>query len=108
MESGNGANIGHNVGETKQLIAGAAQEIIQLEAQIAGIREEITEVRGRIKGTGIKMKDFNVAKRLYELEGDERNDALDSIRLCCEALGVGSQGDLFPTPAEVAGTQPHA
>ena len=105
---GNGADkddlgIGHNVNEIKKIISDGVREIIGHEARIAGIRAEIKEVRGGIKGAGIKMKDFAVAKRLYELEGDERHEALDNIRLCCEALGVGVQGDLFPTPAEVAG-----
>ncbi len=98
--NGEAPEMGHNLKETKEVVAAAVHEIIQHEARIAAIREEITEVRGRNKGCGIKMKDFAVAKRLYELEGDERHEALDNIRVCCEALGVGEQGDLFPASPE--------
>ncbi|MGD9884602.1 MAG: hypothetical protein AB7U95_31320, partial [Reyranella sp.] len=60
------------------------------------IREQITEQRGKIKSLGVKAVDFNVALRLQEIEAKDRNESLDNIRLCFEALGIGVQGDLFP------------
>ena len=38
----------------------------------------------------------------------DRNETIDNIRLCCEALEVGGQGEFFPTPAVVAGAEARA
>lgn len=86
----------------KQVIRDAAKELIRLKAKRAEIGEQITEVRGRVKGL-IKMADFNVALRLYELEDEDRDGALDGMRLAFEALGIGEQGSLFPEPAPSSG-----
>lgn len=92
--------IGHNSDEIKKIIQEVVEEIIGLKAKKAEIQAEITEARSRVKGQGIKMADFNVALRLAELETEDRNDALDGLRICFEALGIGEQGELFPAVAD--------
>ena len=94
----------HNLTEQKEIIAKAVAEIISLETERATIGESIADVRLRVKNLNVKMADFNAVMRLYKLEGDDRNSAIDSIRLCCEALGVGTQGDLFPSTEETGAT----
>lgn len=91
----------HNATEQKKIIAEAAANIIRLKAERAAIQEAIAEERDKVKSLSIKMTDFNVALRLYELEIEERNESIDGLRLCFEALSVGGQGDLFPADDEV-------
>jgi hypothetical protein len=89
------------VAAKKAIIRDAAQSIIRLKGERSAISESITEVRGRVKGLNIKMADFNAALRLYELEVADRDNALDSIRLCFEALDLGHQGEMFPDSAKI-------
>lgn len=91
----------HNVAEIKQTIKEVAAEVISLKAEKAEIQAQITEAKGRLKGKGIKMADFNAALRLYELDIEDRNESIDNLRLVFEALEIGGQGDLFPAAAEV-------
>lgn len=100
-KSENGTDRTHNLGEQKKIIAEAALGIIRLKAERAAIQEAIGEQRAKVKALGIRMTDFNAALRLYELEADERDQSLDGLRLCFEALGLGEQGSLFPSDEEV-------
>ena len=106
MKDDDGPNRQHNVGEIKTIIASAAGRIIKLNAEKAEIQAQITEVRGEVKGAGIKMADFNAALRLYELNAEDRNAALDNLRLCFEALQLGGQGSLFPDDLPAGAMQP--
>lgn len=89
----------------REVIRAAAQELIRLKAERAEIGEQMKEVRGRVKGL-IKMADFNVALRLYELEGEDRSTALDGMRLAFDALAIGQQGELFPATAPINAPSP--
>ena len=108
--NGDGApEIGHNAGDVKRDLMLAAQEIGKIDAEIAELRERKNEIKHeKVKAHGVKLADFNTVRRWWNLEGEERSLTLDNIRLCCEALGIGAQGDLFPTPVEVDGAEAHA
>ena len=86
-------NIGSNSRERRAIIAEVVSNIIRLKGEKQRIQEEITEQRARVKALGIKAIDFGVALRLYELEVEDRNASLDSIREACEALGMGETVD---------------
>lgn len=86
-------NIGSNSKERAAIIAEAVSNIIRLKGEKNAIQEQITEQRARVKALGIKAIDFTVALRLHELEVEDRNSSLDSIRECCEALGMGETVD---------------
>lgn len=89
--------------DKKKIIAEAARDIIALELERKGVGERISEVRGRIKSAGILQADFNAALRLFKLEGDERSQSMDGLRVCFEALALGGQGELFPGATPPAG-----
>ena len=102
-------NIGSNSKERRAIVAEVVANTIRLKAQKAEIQAQITEERGRIKSLGIKAIDFNVALRLYELEVEDRNSSLDSIRECCEALGMGETVDWVKVVEnEATGTEQRA
>lgn len=99
----NRGNAGHNVAEINKTILSVANEIVSLEAKKGEIQAEITEARARVKGLGIKMKDFNAALALYKLSDEDRAASVDGFRTCLEALGIGAQGELFgEQPAQAA------
>ncbi len=101
--------VGHNVGELKRDLMLAAQEIARIDEQIAELRAEKNLIKqAKVKAHGVKLADFNTVARWRSLENKDRNETIDNIRLCCEALGIGGQGEFFPTPAVVAGAEARA
>lgn len=97
--------LGHNATDMKADLAKAAVAINRIDEQIAELQAERREIKAEnVKAHGIKMADFNTVLRWWKLENEERDATIDNIRVCCEALGVGGQGDLFPGPG--AGEQP--
>jgi len=74
----------------------AATQIDTLDAEIKGLQEKKNEVKtSLIKHHGIKIGDFNTVLRWRRLEDEDRNETLDNIRKCCQALGITAQVDLF-------------
>lgn len=61
--------------------------------------------RQRPQALGFKRADANVIIRLRELEVEEREDALRTMRTFYNALGVGGQGELFPVSVTAAPTR---
>lgn len=101
---------GHNSGSRskaarKEIIRAACQKITNLQAQRDGINADIREITNtEIKGAlGMKVGDFKIALRLYQLEGADRDQLLDTVRETFEALGVGEQLD-WVTASERAST----
>jgi|APTNR8051073442_1049403.scaffolds.fasta_scaffold07308_3 hypothetical protein len=88
------------------VIRTTVQRICELKAQRSAINARITEERGRIRSLGIRAVDFAVAYRLWELEVEDRNNAMDNIRRCCTALALGAQGELFPATAATVAAEP--
>ena len=101
MNTTDEAGIGHNATEMKRDLLLAAQQIGKIDAEIVELRERKNEIKHeKIKVHGIKLADFNTVARWWKLEGDDRSETIDNIRVCCEALGIGGQGDLFPASPE--------
>lgn len=104
--SGNGA--GHNSAltpnERKELIGNICREVTNLKADRKVISDEINKImQKRVKGDlGMKISDFGLALRLYQLEGDDRDQMLDTMRETFEALGVGEQLDWIEVSKRVA------
>ena len=88
-----------DLNNARTVIKSAADRIMRLKSEKAEIQAQITEVKSEVKAVGVKMTDFNAALRLYELEAEDRNESLDNLRICFQALGVGEQGQLFPAVA---------
>lgn len=84
-----------NTAVRKDIIMSVIKEVSSLEAQRKSIGEEIRSIKQtKIKGDlGMKIGDFNVAMRLYSLEGDDRDELLDTIHETFDALGMGEQLD---------------
>jgi len=76
-----------------EVINQACRDIAALESERGEIGEQIREIKQkRIKGDlGMKISDFNVALRLYQIEGEDRMAFFDTLRETFRALGVGEQ-----------------
>lgn len=87
--------LGHNLAARRDLINQACRELAAMDADIREKQQARAEYKNRvIKGDlGFKMADFNMAYRLYGLEGRDRDELLDTIRETFEALGQGEQLD---------------
>lgn len=92
-----------NATAIKSDLLSAARAITGIRAKIAELREEENEIKQtKVKANGIKLADFNTVLRWWNLEDDDRNETLDNIRICAEALNVGAQASLFPTGDDIA------
>lgn len=85
-------------------IVAVIKELAALDDQRAEISTEINKLKQqRIKGgLGMKIADFNMARRLYALEGGDRDELLATMRETFDALGVGSQLDWIEATNRVA------
>ncbi len=96
-------NGGSNSAAVKADVKKAAEAIVKLKSERAGISAKISEIRSeKVKAHGIKAAEFNAMLRLYELQNGDLDDgeqkaaeALTSLQVCAEALGLSSQPDLF-------------
>jgi hypothetical protein len=82
----------------------AARWIAEREAEVAALREEISAYKQtHIKGDlGFKMADWSTLYRLYNLEGDDRDKLLDTIREGFAALGIGGQSSFLDAMEKTA------
>lgn len=89
------AQPGHNAQARKKIIRDVCRELVQLEGKRKEIGEKISELKNtKIKGDlGMKIADFAMAYRLYQLEGEDRDKLFDTLRETFQALGVGAQLD---------------
>jgi len=85
----------HNLTARKEQIKDVCRKLQNLTDERDGINADIRELKNSvIKGDlGMKLSDFNIAFRFYQLETDDRTQLLDTIQECFEALGVGDQLD---------------
>ena len=107
--SGNGP--GHNsLAARADTIREVCQRVTAWEAERKAISAKITaEKQKRIKGDlGMKIGDFNAALRFHQLEGDDRDQLLNTIHETFKALGVHEQLDWITASERTAkaGTEP--
>lgn len=92
------AKAGHNAEARAGAIRDICRDIDGLAAERKVISDQIREIKQkRVKGDlDMKIADFNVAYRLYQLEQDDRDKLLDTLRETFSALGMGGQLDFLP------------
>lgn len=84
------------VDNRQHIIREIKRDLYMVNADIAALQERRKKIKGRIKSDlGEKVSDFNMMIRLLDLEGDERDRAMDLIREGFKALGLGEQGSLL-------------
>jgi hypothetical protein len=91
-------------------IRAAARWLSEREYEVAMLREDIRAYKEtHIKGDlGFKMSDWATLYRLYNLEGDDRDKLLDTIREGFAALGVGGQASFLDAMDKTAAPAPKA
>ena len=93
----------------RQIILDVCRDVAVLEAERKEVSERIRAIKAkRIKGDlGMKIADFDIAFRLYGLEGQARDELLAAVRELFDAQGVGGQLDWVDAVQRVdaAGTE---
>ena len=86
------------------MIVSTIKELDALDVEKQAISDKIREIKmSNIKGTlGMKIADFNIARRLHALEGGDRDELLSTVQETFAALGVGQQLDWIKAAERVA------
>lgn len=102
--------IGDNSKARKDIIIDVCRKVSDLEAKRKEIGAEISAIKNkRIKGDlGMKVGDWNISYRLYQLEGKDRDQLLATVRETFAALGVGDQLDWLEAAGRVEALVPTA
>ena len=91
------AGLGHNSDARAAAIREVLAELDRLDDEIKLLQDERTKLKqAKIKGDlGFKMSDFNLGRRLYKLDTDDRNVTLKIMREMFGALGIGEQSSFL-------------
>lgn len=87
--------IGHNIGPTKDKVASAAKQIIELEKQRSQVNAEMAEVRSAVEALGIPKRAFAATIQYLKLDADQRAGLDQGYVLAREAVGLPVQGVMF-------------
>jgi hypothetical protein len=102
---------GHNSKARAGVIRKIMGDLDSVDSRIAELQEERKGIKGRIKADlGMKVADFNVLRRFYQLEDDPRDMLFDVLREGFKALSIGSQSSFLeaidPKPEPAKGMLP--
>lgn len=83
----------HNSAARADTIRAAVRYIANAQAEIKALREDLNEYKQKhIKGDlGMKLSDFAAVYRVSQLEVEDRDKLLDTLREGFAALGLGGQ-----------------
>ena len=101
------SNAKHNVANLEKVIKECAAEMSKIKTERFGLNERSGEIRKRLREAGVQTAAFEFALKVQDMEQEARDSYLDSLRVNFEALGIGSQGDMFVGDAK-AEDQPAA
>ena len=90
------ANKSHNVKELTKLIRSCATEAVEIKRERQALNERASDIRKRLRESGVETKAFDFAVRLKEMEGEAQGNYIDWLKVSFEALGIGAQADMFP------------
>ena len=87
----------HNMEARSGTIQSVFRELSAIDNEAKKINQRRSELLNtKIKGDlGMKIGDFRAAYRLYQLEDDDRDEMLDTLKECFGALGKGEQLDFL-------------
>jgi hypothetical protein len=82
-----------NSGARADIIRSAVRYVANANAEIKALREDLNEYKQKhIKGDlGMKLADFAAVYRVSQLEVEDRDKLLDTLREGFAALGIGGQ-----------------
>lgn len=93
-----------NAGARADTIRAAVAWLAERQAEVKALNAEIAEYRQKhIKGDlGFKIADWNAIYRVSQLEIEDRDKLLDTLREGFEALGIGEQSSFLGAMEETA------
>lgn len=91
-----GTTAGHNSAARASTIRDIIDQRRKIEGQIAELMVVRKKNQGRIKSDlGMKVADFNALYRIAELETEDRDQFIDTLREGFAALGIGQQSSFL-------------
>lgn len=80
-------------------ISEAMDEIARLEQERKAINAQVQEIREQVKAKGVNLQAFDLARKFWKMDGDQRQAVDFSLQLCRKAKGIGLQQELFDSAA---------
>ena len=90
-----GPSKGHNVADLKKLICECTLSAVEIKKERGELNERMADIRKRLREAGAEPKAFDFAVRVREMESETQGNYIDQLRVCFEALSIGSQSDMF-------------
>ena len=90
-----GPSADHNIKEINKIIQDAVKRETTLRAKRDEINADIRHVRAAVKAEGIKMDAYRLAYKLHNMEDNDRDEHLDSMKIAFQAMNIGFQADMF-------------
>lgn len=87
--------IGHNIGPTKDKVAAAVKQLIELDKKSAQINAEKAELRSAVEALGIPKRALAGAVQYLKLDPDQRAGLDQGYVLARESIGLPVQGVMF-------------
>lgn len=81
----------HNVSNINTVIDECATRMLEIKASRAELNEDAADIRERLSDAGIKPAAFAYALRLKEMEQEARDEYMDGLKSCFEAMSIGVQ-----------------
>jgi len=84
---------GGNINEMMKTIKDAHAKLTDLEGEREMINAEVNAERKRVKAAGIPLKVLDHARKIADMDDDDRGEYDNLMDICRDALGIG-QGEL--------------
>ena len=85
---------GGNVAELKETIQDAHKELSELEDQREAINADVNAIRKKVKAAGVPLAVLDHARRIADMEADDRSEYDTLLDIVREALGVEHQHEM--------------
>ena len=101
------ANVGSNIADMNAAAVKYKNGMVRVRQARRELNEEAGELREAARNSGLDTKVLDAAIRVLEMDEEGQNNHIDQLRVAFDALGIGSQGLLFPETATTGRAEAH-
>jgi hypothetical protein len=84
-----------NITATRKVVETAAKEVARLRAERSRVNDQIKAARSQVRAAGVPQAAFDLALKMQELDGVQREAFDEGFIVTREAIGLRIQPDLF-------------